>query len=129
MTLAWAVGGSPNTNEGDVPAADHLVWAEYLETLVADFIGLIRLTADARGASDYDLKAGLEIATGAEVELVQTSSNGFSQLRGEPTDTFTPVSMRLDPHIDQAELTAHARDLATDLVNQGGILATRLLGL
>lgn len=128
VTLAWAVGGTPYTNEGDVPAEDNLVWAEYLETFIADFVTLIRLTADARGATGFDVTAGLEIETTADLELVQHSSNGYSEIRPGPPGDFARIHSRFDSYPGDPEVLQQARDLATDLINQGGLTATRLLG-
>ncbi len=129
VTLAWVVGGARYSNEGNVPAEDGLVWAEYLETFIADFVSLIRLTADARGAADYDLTVGLEIeAAAADLELVQHSSNGYSEIRPGPPGDFTRIHSRLDPYPGDPGVLQQALDLATDLINQGGLAATRLLG-
>lgn len=120
VTLAAAVGGHP------IGSNDYLegwqIESTAIECAVADFMGLLRVTAAETGNDEYDLRVG--IAWSGEQDLMILTKDKFGHTYdgvSTPLRRYTPVETAVDATEAPADFHGHVRDLALDCLNQGGI--------
>lgn len=118
VTLAAAIGGHrTDTNEY---AKGHEVRLELMELFAADLMTLVRAMAVYRGTADYELKVGLDWS-GQEL-IIHQAPDRFSRTRSIKMQhaAFNAITTSVQPEVDDNAFLLQIRDLATDLVNQGG---------
>lgn len=120
VSLAAAVGGHrrSSTEYND----DHVVESRDVEVAIADFMGLIRETANRQGVGAYDVKVGIEWNKAERLQIWTT--DGFrSSYTGStiPLAQYTPVEETVRADADATDYYQQVHDLALDCVNQGGI--------
>ena len=119
VTLATAIGGHRGS-EGTLPG--NRISSSSVEGAVADLMGLLRVMADQHGAGDYQVRIGIEWA-GADRLVMETvgTFGGRFDVGSIPLARVTPVRSTVRTDVDSFEFVHQVRDLALDLVNQGGI--------
>jgi len=119
VTLATAIGGHRGS-EGTLPG--NRISSSSVEGAVADLMGLLRVMADQHGGGDYQVRIGIEWA-GAERLVMETVDTFGGRFDGGsiPLARVTPVRSTVRTDVDSFEFVHQVRDLALDLVNQGGI--------
>ena len=127
VALAAGTGGHRNrTGEGYLPG--NRLDSAHLEACVATLFALIHAVSDALGTTDYEAKVGIEWQ-GSEPLIIQAVD-----ITGYPFDThstplarYTPVAASIRAGVDADEFLRQARDVATDVINQGGVNNLRVL--
>lgn len=119
--FAAAVGGHRTTV--DESAAGHEIRSEIVELCAISLMTLCRMASEYHGTTDYDLKAGIEWA-GHEPLIVAPPANEYRwTLPSLPVVRYSPVLASVRPTTAEPEYLDQIRDLATDLINQGGLSA------
>ncbi|WP_434966265.1 AlbA family DNA-binding domain-containing protein [Janibacter indicus] len=120
VSIAAAIGGHRMSRDGHFEGSQ--VQSTAIECGIADFMALLRMTAEATGSSEYDLRVGVEWA-GAEPLSILTSDNfGYSyDGTSTPLHRYTPVEATVDASEPDLDYERHVYELAEDCVNQGGI--------
>ena len=120
VSLAAAVGGHrrSSTEYND----DHVVESRDMEVAIADFMGLIRETANRQEVGEYEVKVGVEWNKAERLQIWTT--DGFrSSYTGNtiPLAHYTPVEVTVRADAEATDFYQQVHDLALDCVNQGGI--------
>lgn len=119
VTLAAAVGAAPN-RDGHDPA--WLVHAGRAERFVGDLMALLRASSNLRGTEEYEVKIGVEWP--GEQPLVIQTTDQFGLPLPEvsvPLARYVPVMASVRTDVGTDGFKAQIWDLASDVVNQGGI--------
>lgn len=117
VTLATVVGG--HTRPDDRSPGGHEVVMEAIECALADFLGLLRATAEHLPVIDYDLQFGVAWTGDQDLQLLLPRHIGPDF--GDPireTTPFLPVRATLATNVDDATFHRHAYELARDCANQ-----------
>lgn len=119
VTVAQSVGNVPVNEDKFTSPTDVPAWL--VESSVADLVSLIVTQGSAAGASDYDLRVGLE--SDGEFQFWVQRHRGFRTMERSPYPTaqFVKLSMTLDLDQPEDELLQTVRQLALDCVAQGGV--------
>lgn len=125
VTVATAVGGQ-RTGDGNLPG--HRVEAATLECSVADLLGLVWELSRERSSGDYEIHVGIEWG-GPEPLLIQTTNQfGTTYDDGSvPLARFTPIRTTVQTDVNLAAYRNQVRDVALDVINQGGIQHVQLI--
>lgn len=117
VTLTAAMGGTPTGRDEGEPVS--CVRASRAEVAIADFLAtLSRLTTTA---TRYDIIVGIEWDGPDPIVMTAIDTLGYPyDGTSTPLRRYHPVTMTLDIG-DPATLAGAAVDLATDVINQGGI--------
>jgi hypothetical protein len=120
VTVASSAGGHRASSEDYLPG--HNISSSHLECCVADLMGLLRQTSASLGTADYEARIGIEWA-GDEPLIIQTiDTNGYPyDLGSTPIPRYTPVTSSIRNDVDSASFLDQVRELATDVINQGGV--------
>jgi hypothetical protein len=125
-TLVAAVGGHRMTSDGYFEGSQ--VQSAAIECGTADFMALIRATAEATDNDEYDVRVGIEWGGEQPLTILTTDSHGFTYGGvSTPLHRYTPVETTVnavEPSLDYHWLV---HDLAQDCVNQGGISNVRMI--
>jgi hypothetical protein len=117
--VSAAAGGFRGTGADDRLSAAEMQ-STVLESFVADMFALMRTVGEADGVLSYDVRIEVERLTISQEPLTITSrdSHGYVWHTGVTVTEVTPVRATVSLGDDWR---AQARDLALDLVNQGGV--------
>ena len=120
VALTAAVGGHRISSD-----ANHEGWqvaSTAIECAIADFMALIRATAEATDNDEYDLRVGIAW-TGGEPLMILTKDNmGFTYYDASiPVHRYTPVEATVNAMEPPLDYYWRVHDVAQDCVNQGGI--------
>ena len=120
VSLAAAVGGHRRSRTEQ--NGDHVVEARDVEVAIADFMALIRESANRQGVGEYQVKVGVEWNK-AERLQIWTSDGFLSSYSGStiPLAQYTPVEVTVRADAEATDFHQQVHDLALDCVNQGGI--------
>jgi Putative DNA-binding domain len=126
VTLAAAIGGHRMSSDGYYESQQ--VESSAIECCIADFMALVRTTAEATGNDEYDLRIGITW-TGSDPLLILTKDNqGFTyDCVSTPLHLYTPVETTVNAAEPNLDYFWHVHDLAQDCVNQGGISNVRMI--
>lgn len=126
VTLAAAVGG--HRMSSDEYFEGWQVMSSAIECGIADFMALIRTTAEATDNDEYDVRVGI-IWTGSEPLLILTKDNQGFTYDGvsTPLHHYTPVETTVNAVEPALDYYWHVHDLAEDCVNQGGIATVLMI--
>lgn len=119
VTLATSVGGHPFAASETHPGSH--IEAQGMECGVADFMALVRATAQLTGNGDYDLRVGVEWDGNEPLTILTHDGFGFTAEFSTPIHGFTPVEVSVDAEGPDSAFIASVYALAQDCVNQGGI--------
>ncbi|WP_066376566.1 AlbA family DNA-binding domain-containing protein [Herbidospora mongoliensis] len=120
VTLAATVGG--HRMDRDRYFGGWQVESAAIECAIADFMGLIRTTAEAAGNDDYDVRVGIDWSREQPLRILTRDIGGFIYDGvSTPLHRFTPIDTTLNAIGPDSDYLGHVRDLALDCVNQGGV--------
>lgn len=128
VAMAAAVGGG-RTQSGFEPVSHVSSWQ--IEAAVADFMALVHSSTSRHGAADYDVLVGLEWAGGEPILMSARDDLGYPSVATTsiPQRRFERVALTFSVDGDIAALLADGRELAMDMVNQGGLGELQTLNL
>ncbi|MBU8832378.1 AlbA family DNA-binding domain-containing protein [Mycolicibacterium goodii] len=119
VTLATAVGAHRN-QDGNFEGWQ--VESSAIECAIADFMALIRTTAEATGNDEYDVRVEIVWTGGNPLTILTKDNQGFTYDGvSTPLHHYTPVEMTVNANAPDVDYFWHVHDLAQDCVNQGGI--------
>ncbi|WP_204801724.1 helix-turn-helix domain-containing protein [Mycobacterium riyadhense] len=119
VTLATAVGAH-RIQDGYFEGWQ--VESSAIECAIADFMALIRTTAEATGNDEYDARVGMVWTGGNPLTILTKDNQGFTYDGvSTPLHHYTPVEMTVNANAPDVDYFWHVHDLAQDCVNQGGI--------
>lgn len=126
VTLATAVGGHRMSSDSYFEGSQ--VQSTGLECGIADFMGLLRATAEATDNDEYDIRVGIEW-TGEQPLTILTTDNFGQTFDGvsTPLHHYTPVETTVNAVEPALDYYWHVHDLAQDCVNQGGVSNVRMI--
>jgi hypothetical protein len=126
VTLAAAVGGHRVSSGGYLEGSE--VESAAIECGIADFMGLVRATAEATDNQEYEVRVGIEWA-GEQPLAILTMDNSGNIYEGvsTPLHRYTPVESTVNAGETEPDFFWHVHDLAQDCVNQGGISNLRMI--
>lgn len=120
VTLAAVVGGHRMSSDGYFEGSQ--IQSAAIECAVADFMALIRTTAEATGNDEYELRVGVEWSGEKPLTILTTDNYGFTYDGvSTPLHRYTPVEMTVNAAESPLDYYWHVHNLAQDCVNQGGI--------
>lgn len=124
VALTAAIGGARNSRAQ--LGGDH-IFAEDLESAVADFMALIRAANLQLGTNEYDVQVGIEWGGGTPlvVQTVDPMNNPIANALS--LAQYTPVTSTIRAETDDADYHQQVRTLAEDCINQGGITELRVI--
>lgn len=127
VTVTAAVGGHrASQNENNLP---NEVTADAIQAVIADFMALVRAGGERFGASEYEVRVGIEQCEGPGehgLKIVTVDNQGFFYDDTSLTLTrYAPVVSTVDAAASADDFYCQVRDLALDCVNQGGITGVR----
>lgn len=117
VALAASAGGHRAGADGStLPATE--VESRALESYVVDMFALMGEVGRADGINDYDLMVGVEANSGDPLKIWSLEGGGHLFDTGTTVDRVEPVRATVTM---TTEVRAQMRDVALDLVNQGGV--------
>ena len=121
VTLAAAVGAAPSRDgNGHEPA--WLVHSDRAERFVADLMALLRASSNHCGVGEFELRIGIEWSGEQSLSIQTTDQFGFPFPEASiPLARYTPVMATVRTDVDNDGFKGQIWNLATDVVNQGGI--------
>lgn len=123
VTIAAAIGGH-RRETGTLPG--NRFDSARAEAGVADLMGLVRAASAHHGTRDYEAQVGIEWL-GTE-PLVMHAVDTIGLIRnGSSLARFTPVTVSIRTDVDDATFLDQVADLATDVINQGGLQSLRVI--
>ena len=128
VTLAASVGGHRVAR--DLALEGGQVESLALECAVADFMALVRATAQATNKDEYIVRVGLEWLEKPGMPLqivVHDDSWGLREDVSIPLRRFTSIEAAVDAAAADPDYHEQVHDLARDCVNQGGLAELRLI--
>lgn len=127
VTLACAVGGHRGDTGELLPG--HEVQSRGIEAAIGDFMAVVRATAEASQIGEYELRAGIQFAgTGEPLRIITTDGSGWLYRDvSTPLHHFSPVELTFDARSEHRAYYQTVYELATDLINQGGVLHLQLM--
>jgi len=126
VTLATAVGGHRMSSDGYFEGSQ--IQSAAIECAVADFMGLIRATAEATGNDEYDLRVGIDWTGSEPLMILTTDNHGFAYDGvSTPLRHYTAVEATVNAVEPALDFYWHVRDLAQDCINQGGVSNVRMI--
>jgi hypothetical protein len=120
VTLAAAIGGHRISHHRY--AEGWRIAAPAIECATADFMALVRATAEATDSTEYEVRVGIDW-TGDEPLVIQTVDNFGYPHDGTsvPMHSYTPVEATVIASASDPDYFWQVHDLAQDCVNQGGV--------
>ncbi|WP_205354314.1 AlbA family DNA-binding domain-containing protein [Embleya scabrispora] len=120
VTLAAVVGG--HRSGSDQYLEGRQVRSSAVESAVADFMALIRVSARTLATPEYDVGIGLAWSGQAPLMLLTTDAHGYDDdSTSTPLHHYTPVTSTVAADSGDVDFYWQVHDLAQDCVNQGGI--------
>lgn len=119
-TLASAIGGAKSGS--DSYDDGNRVDSGRCERAVADFMALLRSTGEAVGPGEYEVQVSIEWSGNGDLVIETVDQSGYTWDDGSlPMPRFVPVVATVRNNVDEAEYVEQIRELALDVVNQGGV--------
>lgn len=120
VTLVAAVGGHRRSRDGYFEPSE--VEARAVEAAVADFMALIRATAQTLHHTEYEVQIGIEWRGEEPLRVLTIDGHGFIYDGVTiPLGSYTPVRATVDAAASDSNFHRQVHQLAEDCVNQGGI--------
>lgn len=120
VTLTSAVGGHRMSSDDYFDGWK--IQSKAIECAVADFMAMVRKTAEATSSDEYDIRVGVEW-TGKESLSISTIDDFGYHYDGAsvPLSRYTPIEVTVNAAESDHDFYWHVHDLAEDCINQGGI--------
>ena len=126
VTLAAAVGAHRMSVDGYLEGWQ--IESSAIECGLADFMALIRTTAEATHNDEYEVRVGIEWVGEQPLTILTTDSHSFMYDGvSTPLHRYTPIEMTVNAVEPALDYFWHVHDLAQDSVNQGGISNVRMI--
>jgi hypothetical protein len=128
VTVAATVGGQSLTRSGKFESYE--INANSVECCIADLMALIRVTGSELGTGDYELQLGFQWPGKPATDLVMLSpvlASGPDRDGVANLSTTAPMITTIRVDLDDATYGNQVADLATDVLNTGGILGPKLM--
>jgi hypothetical protein len=120
VTLVAAVGGHRASSDRYLEGWQ--IESSAIECATADFMALIRVTAEATDNDEYDIRVGIDWTGGQPLAILTTDNHGFTYDGvSTPLHRYTPIETTVNAVEPALDYYWHVHDLAQDCVNQGGI--------
>jgi hypothetical protein len=120
VALAAAVGGHRSSSAGYFEGGQ--VESSAIECAIADFMALIRATAEATNNDEYDVRVGIDWRGDQPLTILTKDNMGFPYDDvSTPLHRYTPVETTVNAVEPDLDFHWHVHDLAQDCVNQGGV--------
>ncbi|WP_406277252.1 hypothetical protein [Embleya sp. NBC_00896] len=126
VTLTAVVGGHPVGRTESLEGWQ--VQSSAVESAVADFMALVRVTARNLATPEYDVSIG--IAWSGDTPLVFGSADALRYMYAgafTPLHHYTPVTVTVAADSDDIDFHWQVHDLAQDCINQGGIARPEMI--
>jgi hypothetical protein len=126
VTLTSAVGGHRMTSDEYFDGWQ--VESSAIECAIADFMALIRATAESTDTAEYEVRIGITW-NGQQPLTILTKDNSGYPYDGvsTPLHRYTPVETTVNATESPSDFHWKIYDLAKDCVNQGGISNVRMI--
>jgi hypothetical protein len=126
VTLVAAIGAHRISSDGYLEGRQ--VESSAIECAIADFMALIRVTAEATDNDEYDVRVGIDW-NGEQPLVILTKDNFGHTYDGvsTPLQRYAPVETTVIAVAPDLDYHWHVHDLAQDCVNQGGISNVRMI--
>lgn len=126
VSLAAAIGGHRMSQDGFFAGSQ--VQSSGIECAIADFMGLVRATAEATDNDEYDVRIGIEW-DGEQPLTILTTDNFGHTFDGvsTPLRRFTPVEITVNGAEPSLDYFWRVHDVARDCVNQGGVSNVQMI--
>lgn len=126
VTLSAAVGGHPSGHGSASPGPSYFEGREVestaIECAVADLMAVLRTTAEATAADEYDVRVGIEWEGENPLLILTQDTMGFTYRDvSTPLHRYSPVETTVNAQGSEADFSRHVHDIAQDCVNQGGV--------
>ena len=120
VSLASAIGGHRMSNDGYFEGRQ--VESSAIGCAIADFMALIRATAEATDNDEYDARVGIDWS-GDQPLTILTKDNMGSTYDGVsiPLHRYTPVEATVNAAESALDFFWQVHQIAQDCVNQGGV--------
>lgn len=120
VTLATAIGG--HSSSGNAYYEGWQLQSSAVECAIADFMALIRATAEATGNGEYEVRVGINWVGEQPLTILTMDNMGFTYDGvSTPLHRYSPVEITVNATEPALDFYWHVHDLAQDCVNQGGI--------
>lgn len=120
VTLAAAVGGHRMSSEDYFGGGQ--VESSAIECAIADVLALTRITAEATGNDEYDVRLGIDWSGEQPLTILTKDNMGFTYDGvSVPLRRYTPVETTINAAEPALDFYWHVHDFAEDCVNQGGV--------
>jgi hypothetical protein len=120
VSLATALGGHRMSSDSYFEGWQ--VESAAIECATADLMALVRITAEATGNDEYDIRIGIDWSGEESLSIVTKDNHGFAYDGvSTPLHLYTPVETTVNAVEPASEFHWHVHDLAQDCINQGGI--------
>ncbi|WP_459982142.1 AlbA family DNA-binding domain-containing protein [Nocardioides sp. AN3] len=125
LTIAAAIGAGRNRDGFDEA---YRIDSARCESTIADFMALLRATGNALGVGEYEVKVGIEWSGEQDLIIQTVDELNFVWEHGSiPLPRFVPVVSTVRNDVDHATFITQCRELALDVVNQGGVQDLRAI--
>lgn len=118
VTVAAAIGGQ-RVSMGTLD--EHEIDSASIETVVSDFMALIRVASSSMSLSEYDVKIGIEWLGEAPLQVQSVDSRGYRFDSATPLVQYSPVFATVSADTSPLDFYWRVHDLAEDCINQGGV--------
>jgi schlafen family protein len=126
VSLAATVGG--HRAASDAYFEGWQIESSAVECALADFMALLRCTAEATDNDEYELRVGIEWAGEWPLMILEQDSLGVTyDSRSIPLHHYRPVETTVSAREPALDFYWHVHELAQDCVNQGGIANLRMI--
>ncbi|MBS1894046.1 MAG: ATP-binding protein [Actinobacteria bacterium] len=126
VSLAAAVGGHRSSSDGYFEGWQ--IESAAIECAVADFMALVRATAEATDRDEYDLRVGIDWAGDQPLSILTKDNHGFTyDSASTPLHRYSPVETSASAIGSDADFHEQVEDLARDCINQGGVSNLRII--
>jgi hypothetical protein len=120
VSFAARVGGHRVSRTEAAPPNDIAETA--VETVVADFMGALKATAEHYGLGEYDVRVGIESREQARIVIQTTNFRGFAyDAESTPLVRYTPITTSVYADASSDDFYRQVEVLALECVNQGGV--------
>jgi hypothetical protein len=120
VSLATALGGHRMSSDSYFEGWQ--VESSAIECATADLMALVRITAEATGNDEYDIRIGIDWSGEQSLSILTKDNHGFAYDGvSTPLHLYTPVDTTVNAVEPASEFHWHVHDLAQDCINQGGI--------
>lgn len=126
VTVAVAVGGRPESATAFLKGSE--VDSSGVESAVADFMALTRLTAETTSNDEYEVRVGINWTGDQPMTMMARDDYGFGYNSGASSvPQNIPVETTVNAAASAPSFHRQVFDLVMDCVNQGGIREPRLI--